>query len=106
MVQISGMLPYRRRRFGHSVGRRICCFLVAFELIAWGPGFAPNCAAEPTLTLSLTRPQADGWWGVNGQANIGVGRIEASTNLLDWQPIATLHSGNFTFYDPQSAQIP
>ena len=67
-------------------------------------------AQEPpfSFAISITPPQANDWWGVGASSGYTTYayRIEASTNLIDWQEIARVHGMPFTFYDPLSAKLP
>src|SRR6185369_13797827 len=76
------------------------CWLLGTVLLVFS---LVSHAQEP---VSITPPQANGWWSVSlaGGNLLSAYRIEASTNLIDWQEIAKIHGVPFTFYDPRSAQ--
>ncbi len=60
-------------------------------------------APAQSLTLELFPPDDNGWFRLNiNSPTTGVYRLEASTNLFDWNPIATTLDGLTAYPDVES----
>jgi hypothetical protein len=71
------------------------------------------CATAPShgqsvngLSLEVLPPNEQGWIRLNTAGQPGRHTLEASTNLVDWSWIATLHDGIHGYPDPASARHP